>query len=549
MNIPAVVVSLIGQAWAQTANGERRELRVGDRLRGDEVLVTAPGAQADLDFGNNRILSFVGEQSTPLDVAVAVTNKATPVPVLDAQGEAPLEPGAQAVSAQGSDSVSEGHNFVQLVRIGEIIEADGITPLSVARIKELLRPMGMSLPERDFEANEWREHWGTDSHSHSHGADADTDTDTRTPGLSIELQGAGPDGVYSAEEIGPDGTITAKIVLDDKVREGDILVVRDSNGNELLNRPVTAQDLLNGVVVEVPVSPGQGQVSVEAEVTTGSGLGGTDNDDKPVDNQVPVAAQPIVDRSDADMDPISLDLGSHFSDANQLTFNATGLPPGLSFDPVSGVVSGILDKSASQGVPGGEYQVTITATDAAGNSTSQTFTWTVDNPAPVAKDDNAVTAEDTPVSGNVLTGAGSDSPLISADSDPDGDSLSVVGFVVAGDSTVYVPGDIAIIPNVGSLKLNADGSYIFTPDKNWNGTVPSVTYTISDGEGGSATADLNIVVSPVNDAPTALVTPPDQSGEDADSITPVTLDLPNLFNDVDGDTLTYSIAGLPPGLI
>ena len=33
-----------------------------------------------------------------------------------------------------------------------------------------------------------------------------------------------------------------------------------------------------------------------------------------------------------------------------------------------------------------------------------------------------------------------------------------------------------------------------------------MTYTISDGEGGSATADLNIVVSPVNDTPTVTIT-------------------------------------------
>ncbi|MBE7374041.1 putative Ig domain-containing protein, partial [Pseudomonas lopnurensis] len=527
MNSPATVVSLVGQAWAQAADGMRRELRVGDRLRGDEMLVTAPGARLDLDFGDNRILSLVGEQSIPLTTVVPEAS----VQELAMQPAAPVQPGAQARSAQDDGPVPEGHNFVQLVRIAEIIEADGITPLTVARIQELLRPLGMSLPDRAFEPDEWREHRGGDRHEHGPAA--------RNPGLAIELQGAGSDGLYSAEEIGPDGTVPALIMLDDKVREGDILVVRDGNGNELLNRPVTAQDLVNGVPVEVPVSPGQSQVVVEATVTTPSGASGSANDDKPVDNLPPDTLQ-IADRNDLDADPVSLDLSAYFSDASQLTFSADGLPDGLSLDPATGSITGTLDNSASQGGTGGQYQVTVTATDAAGNSTSQSFTWTVGNPPPVASDDSASTAEDIPVDGNVLGN----------DSDPDGDDLSVVQFVVTGDGTLYSAGQIANIPGVGDLQLNANGSYTFTPAPDWNGTVPSVTYTISDGEGGTDTAELAIVVTPVNDAPVAPApaSPLDQTNLDADDVTAVTLDLPNLFSDVDGDTLSYSIAGLPPGL-
>ncbi|MGI9375942.1 MAG: cadherin-like domain-containing protein, partial [Tsuneonella suprasediminis] len=62
------------------------------------------------------------------------------------------------------------------------------------------------------------------------------------------------------------------------------------------------------------------------------------------------------------------------------------------------------------------------------------------------------------------------------------------------------------IAGVGTITIGSNGDYTFTPDANWNGTVPTITYTVSDGEGGSDTADLDIVVDPVNDAPTTVGT-------------------------------------------
>jgi hypothetical protein len=54
---------------------------------------------------------------------------------------------------------------------------------------------------------------------------------------------------------------------------------------------------------------------------------------------------------------------------------------------------------------------------------------------------------------------------------------------------------------VGSFTLNANGSYSFTPALNYAGPVPVVTYTLSDGQGGTATATLSIKITTVNDAP------------------------------------------------
>src|SRR5262249_5939363 len=62
------------------------------------------------------------------------------------------------------------------------------------------------------------------------------------------------------------------------------------------------------------------------------------------------------------------------------SFSAVGLPPGLSIDPLSGVISGTIDARA-----GGTYGVTVTAYDgppSAPVSSSVQFTWTVNDTTP-----------------------------------------------------------------------------------------------------------------------------------------------------------------------
>jgi VCBS repeat-containing protein len=74
------------------------------------------------------------------------------------------------------------------------------------------------------------------------------------------------------------------------------------------------------------------------------------------------------------------------------------------------------------------------------------------------------------------------------DADPDGDGLSAV--VVGG-------------PSNGTLTLNADGSFTYTPATNFNAS-DSFTYRASDGTLDSNTATVTITVTPVNDPPTAV---------------------------------------------
>ena len=75
-----------------------------------------------------------------------------------------------------------------------------------------------------------------------------------------------------------------------------------------------------------------------------------------------------------------------------------------------------------------------------------------------------------------------------------------------GDTLTYAVGSA---PANGSVTVNADGSYVYTPKANYAGS-DSFTVTASDGKGGTATQAVKVTVTPVNDAP--VITSAAQAG-------------------------------------
>ena len=204
-------------------------------------------------------------------------------------------------------------------------------------------------------------------------------------------------------------------------------------------------------------------------------------------------------------------------DGDTLTFTAADLPPGLTIDPLTGVISGTITNDASQ-TNGGVYTATITADDGNGGTVTQTVTFNVSNPGPVAANDSASTQEDTPV--NI--------PVLANDSDPDGDPLTVTSADAQN----------------GTVVIEADGTITYTPNTNFNGT-DTITYEISDGNGGTSIATVSITVSDVNDTPVTAGAIGNQTNLDAQVIS---LPVAGAFSDPDGDTLSYTATGLPAGL-
>ncbi|MEP1261530.1 MAG: Ig-like domain-containing protein, partial [Rhizobiaceae bacterium] len=124
------------------------------------------------------------------------------------------------------------------------------------------------------------------------------------------------------------------------------------------------------------------------------------------------------------------------------------------------------------------------------------------NDNPVAVANSYATAEDTQLTGNLLL----DDTGLGLDFDVDGDLLSISGFTISG-----VPGSFAVgtptgLVGIGVLIIEADGQFVFDPAPNFNGAVPQIMYSVTDGQGGSADAAVDILVDPVNDAPTVTST-------------------------------------------
>ena len=137
---------------------------------------------------------------------------------------------------------------------------------------------------------------------------------------------------------------------------------------------------------------------------------------------------------------------------------------------------------------------TYTVTDTDGSTDTATVTITVTNQPPVAVDDSKVSEPGKPATGNVLTGGSSGDH---ADSDPDGQPVTVTEITVDGITIAIPPNDsvMILIPNKGFLEIGSDGSYTFTPLPLWGGQVPDISYTISDGFGGTDTAVLRITAT------------------------------------------------------
>lgn len=84
------------------------------------------------------------------------------------------------------------------------------------------------------------------------------------------------------------------------------------------------------------------------------------------------------------------------------------------------------------------------------------------------------------------------------------DAGAITGQLLAidsdGPSKIFEAGTVSN----GTLVLSSTGSYTFTPDPNFNGTA-SFTYTVSDGIDTSTPATVTVSVTPVNDAPTVVM--------------------------------------------
>jgi VCBS repeat-containing protein len=142
---------------------------------------------------------------------------------------------------------------------------------------------------------------------------------------------------------------------------------------------------------------------------------------------------------------------------------------------------------------------------------------------PVADGPTAVSDVYTIAEDQTLTFSDINLGVLANDFDVDGDSLTI-------DTTPVNP------PQNGSLTLNTDGTFHYTPNANFNGT-DSFEYKVEDGTGNAESATVTINVTSVNDNPVAVS---DSFTMNEDETLTSSVSLLVNDSDLDGDSLTVN---------
>ncbi|MDB5772902.1 MAG: tandem-95 repeat protein, partial [Burkholderia sp.] len=191
----------------------------------------------------------------------------------------------------------------------------------------------------------------------------------------------------------------------------------------------------------------------------------------------------------------------------------------------------------------GADSFTYRASDGSLNSSLATVLLTVThvNHAPVVQDDDAFIMQD-----NVLLVSAANG-LLANDTEPDAsDTLAITGIRVGNTFIPVVAGSPTIIvTDYGTLEVASDGSYSYVSDGAASkslgaGSISNdvFTYTVSDGQGGTATAELAIRITGSNDAPAVSGVVANQSTDDKASTTPFSN---VIIGDVDSPSQTLTV--------
>ncbi len=286
--------------------------------------------------------------------------------------------------------------------------------------------------------------------------------------------------------------------------DGELTFSVSGNSNVLVS-------IENGIATISPTADWNGSETLTLTATDPSG--------ESVSQTVDFTVAPVVDIK-ADSTNVVEDTPTIINVLGNDTFEGDGKVVSLDTNngPANGTVSVNPDGSVTY-TPNDNYQGTdsftyIVTSGGVSESTTVSVDVTPVNDAPVAKDDTAITDEDTPVTIDVLPN----------DNDIDGDKLSIQS---------------ASVPEAQGKVEIVDGKLVFTPAENFNGDA-EITYTVTDGE-LTDEAKVAVTVNPVNDAPTIKVDAVESITEDAVNTDTVVASLTVRDTDTPEDQLTVSL--------
>lgn len=387
--------------------------------------------------------------------------------------------------------------------VGQIIKADG-TPVTAGTVLTPADLPGLAyVPPADYN--------GTTPVGGFGYTVVGTDGSSASGGTTIHLLPVNDAPIANPDSATTDaGTpVVINVLANDTDADGDPLTVRSATVDPARG---TVTVNVDGTLTFHPAAGTSGPVTLTYTVSDPSGATSTTTVSvdvhapgaPPADNAAPVASSSAITAAEHGA-PVSLGLTAPTdADGDVLTTTITSLPTaghvqladgsavavgqtltasqltGLQYVPPADYAPGQSVGSFGYSVSDGHTQTTGTTTIAV----------TAVNDAPVAAPDVSTTPINTP-HGNI--------DVLGNDTDPDHDALSVTGATVD--------------PQFGTVTVNPDGTLNFTPAGNVTGDVP-ISYSISDGHGGTSTSTLTVTVGP-NTPPVAadqvVTTAEDQS--------------------------------------
>ncbi|MBL4645736.1 MAG: tandem-95 repeat protein, partial [Rhizobiales bacterium] len=287
----------------------------------------------------------------------------------------------------------------------------------------------------------------------------------------------------------------------------------------------------DALIYSVVGAPADGTATIDGSVLTYTSAVGS-LDDQTITFSVEdvnggnVSAQVLIDVQDINFAPTSVDISLTVDEGNTVTVDLATLSTDLDGDVLLYTITGsptngtatidgsVLTYTSVDGVTGMQG-IGFTIDD--GNGGTGTATVTVDvlnvNHAPVSTNGDVSVDEGSSITFDLST-------LVN---DVDGDTLT---YTITGD------------PTDGTATLN--GSLL-----TYTSTVnalddQTIDFSVNDGNGGTASATVNVDVQDINFDPTTS-----DASLTVDEGSSVSVDLATLSADIDGDTLTYSITGAP----
>ncbi len=437
--VQGTVSAVWGSALIRGADGKLRPLKVGDPVhQGDVILTSADGIVEVTPVDEALLARPQPAQPSDLDRAIAQLNeddpKAAPAAGLQADGGGELTPGLRV------DRISES-----------IGAATALSPVA--------EPAGQTPPE-------WNAPEEQPANAGASAAFTSIDADEEGEPVNLGLPQPAA-GVISVTQV----PVTGQIQRADgsMVAAGDTVAAADVPGL----RYVPPADYMPGDPV--------GEFAYRVEVNGDTATGGTRITLTAV-NDAPVAVAdtgsgaedtPIhgnVLANDSDVDGPALSVTEFSFGGFTFAAGSTGAIAGVGTLRIGSDGDFVFTPAAdfNGAVPAASYTV---SDGSASSSATLTLSVTPVNDAPVAVDDVAAARINTPLT-NI--------DVLGNDRDVDGDTLTVTGASLLN-------------PALGSVSVNPDGTLDFTPAANVTGPV-AIQYTISDGQGGTASATLTVNV-------------------------------------------------------